>query len=158
MVVDCGRAAQRWAVPRRPIRRRDRELAVFHDMPRAIAERMAYLESVDSRDRLDGTPRLERLRQVPPQTGRLPVLSAGPEQVDWKELRKSQEQETGAALGAFLEFVLSHYIQEGFEELDQDHLSPLLELRYSAIQDAIQDLGPSPEIHNMFIDFQQYLY
>jgi diguanylate cyclase (GGDEF)-like protein len=46
-----------------------------------------------------------RLDAPPPQTGRLPVLSAGPEQVDWKELRKSQEQETGAALGAFLEFV-----------------------------------------------------
>jgi predicted O-methyltransferase YrrM len=45
-------------------------------MPRAIAERMAYLESVDSRDRLDGTPRLERLRQVPPQTGRFIALLA----------------------------------------------------------------------------------
>ena len=49
---------------------------MFHDMPRAIAERMAYLESVDSRDRLDGTPRLERLRQVPPQTGRFIALLA----------------------------------------------------------------------------------
>jgi caffeoyl-CoA O-methyltransferase len=49
---------------------------VFHDMPQAIGDRMAYLESIDARDRLDGTPRLERLRQIPPQTGRFIALLA----------------------------------------------------------------------------------
>ncbi len=51
---------------------------MFHDIPAAIAERMAYLESIDARDRLDGTPLLQRLRQVPPQTGRfIALLAAG---------------------------------------------------------------------------------
>ncbi len=49
---------------------------MFHDIPQAIAERMAYLEDLDSRDRVDGTPRLQRLRQVPPQTGRFIALLA----------------------------------------------------------------------------------
>lgn len=49
---------------------------VFHDMPRAIAERMAYLEGADARDRADGTPRRERLRQIPPETGRFIALLA----------------------------------------------------------------------------------
>jgi type I restriction enzyme R subunit len=59
---------------------------------------------------------------------------------------------------AFLDFVLSHYVAEGFEELDRDKLAPLLELRYHALSDAILDLGPAPEIGKMFVSFQQYLY
>jgi len=59
---------------------------------------------------------------------------------------------------AFLNFVLSQYIAEGVEELDQDKLSPLLILRYNAISDAILELGAPPEIRDMFVGFQQYLY
>jgi len=59
---------------------------------------------------------------------------------------------------SFLDFVLSHYIAEGVEELDQEKLSPLLMLRYSAISDAISALGPPPDIRDMFVGFQQYLY
>jgi type I restriction enzyme R subunit len=59
---------------------------------------------------------------------------------------------------SFLDFVLSHYVAEGFEELDRDKLAPLLELRYHALSDAILDLGPAPEIGKMFVSFQQYLY
>ncbi len=49
---------------------------MFHDMPQAIAERMAHLEKIDARDRIDGTTRLQRLRSVLPQTGRLIALLA----------------------------------------------------------------------------------
>ena len=59
---------------------------------------------------------------------------------------------------AFLDFVLSQYVSEGVEELDSDKLSPLLNLRYNAISDAILALGSPPEIRDMFIGFQQYLY
>jgi predicted O-methyltransferase YrrM len=45
-------------------------------MPPVIAERMAYLENVDARDRRDGTPRPQRLRQIPPETGRFIALLA----------------------------------------------------------------------------------
>jgi caffeoyl-CoA O-methyltransferase len=51
---------------------------VFHDIPQAVAERMAYLETADSRDRVDGTARGRRLRQIPPETGRfIALLAAG---------------------------------------------------------------------------------
>lgn len=51
---------------------------MFHDIPAEIAGRMGVLEDMDARDRLDGTPRLERLRQIPPETGRfLAILAAG---------------------------------------------------------------------------------
>lgn len=47
---------------------------MFHNIRPSILARMRYLENVDSRDRLDGTPRMERLRQIPPETGRFLTL------------------------------------------------------------------------------------
>jgi type I restriction enzyme R subunit len=72
--------------------------------------------------------------------------------------RPSIHASFGEKLRAFLDFVLSHYVAEGFEELDQDKLAPLLQLRYNALSDAILDLGPALEIGKMFVSFQQYLY
>ena len=61
-------------------------------------------------------------------------------------------------LQAFLEFVLSHYVHEGVEELDTTKLPHLLDLRYGAVTDAVTELGPVPIIRSAFTDFQQHLY
>jgi len=58
----------------------------------------------------------------------------------------------------FLEFVLSKYIETGVEELDQDKLPTLLELKYNSVIDAIEQLGGKDKVKNTFIDFQKYLY
>ncbi len=59
----------------------------------------------------------------------------------------------------FLDFVLSHYVNEGVGELDQAKLTPLLRLKYhDAISDAVADLGRPEEIGRMFSGFQKYLY
>jgi len=59
----------------------------------------------------------------------------------------------------FLDFVLSHYVTVGVEELDQDKLTPLLRLKYhDSVADAVADLGKPEEIRNIFATFQQYLY
>lgn len=58
----------------------------------------------------------------------------------------------------FLEFVLSKYIETGVEELDQEKLPGLLELKYQAITDAAEKLGGVPKIRELFIGFQQHLY
>lgn len=51
---------------------------MFHTIPHAVQNRMRYLEGVDARDRTDGTPRMQRLRQITPDTGRLlAMLAAG---------------------------------------------------------------------------------
>ena len=47
---------------------------MFHQIPKAIADRMLYLEQIDSRDREDRTSHLERLRQVPRETGKFIAL------------------------------------------------------------------------------------
>ena|SRR5947209_59684 len=59
----------------------------------------------------------------------------------------------------FLDFVLSHYITVGVEELDQSKLTPLLRLAYhDSIGDAVADLGRPEEIGKLFTGFQKYLY
>jgi type I restriction enzyme R subunit len=59
----------------------------------------------------------------------------------------------------FLDFVLSHYVKAGVDELDPEKLSPLLRLRYhDSIADAVADLGQAGEIGRVFSGFQRYLY
>lgn len=59
----------------------------------------------------------------------------------------------------FLDFVLSHYVNEGVDELALDKLTPLLRLKYhDAIADAVADLGPAEEIRSLFTGFQRHLY
>ncbi|MDO8437421.1 MAG: DEAD/DEAH box helicase family protein [Nitrosomonadaceae bacterium] len=59
----------------------------------------------------------------------------------------------------FLDFVLSHYVSVGVEELDQAKLTPLLRLKYhDSIADAVADLGKPDEIGRVFSGFQKYLY
>ena len=59
----------------------------------------------------------------------------------------------------FLDFVLSHYVNVGVGELDQEKLVPLLNLKYhDSIADAVADLGKPDEIRTTFAGFQKYLY
>ena len=60
---------------------------------------------------------------------------------------------------AFVDFVLTQYVQQGVDELDTEKLSPLLRLRYNnAIADAVKDLGDPEQIRQVFVGFQKYLY
>ncbi len=59
----------------------------------------------------------------------------------------------------FIDFVLSHYISVGVEELDQEKLKPLLDLKYHhSTADALAELGRPEEIGRLFVGFQQHLY
>jgi predicted O-methyltransferase YrrM len=49
---------------------------MFHEMPETMLARMRELERIDARDRTDGTPRLKRLRQIPPEVGRFIAILA----------------------------------------------------------------------------------
>ncbi len=60
---------------------------------------------------------------------------------------------------AFVDFVLTQYVQQGVDELDTEKLSPLLRLRYNnAIADAVKDLGDPEQIRQVFVGFQKHLY
>ena len=49
---------------------------MFHMIRQSMLQRMEELEQIDARDREDGTTRLKRLRQVPPETGKFLALMA----------------------------------------------------------------------------------
>jgi len=49
---------------------------MFQNIPEAIKERMRYLESINEKDRLDGTPGRLRLCQITPETGKFIALLA----------------------------------------------------------------------------------
>jgi len=58
----------------------------------------------------------------------------------------------------FLSFVLDHYISQGVDELDQEKLPVLLELKYQSVGDAVAVWGSVAEPREVFIGFQKYLY
>jgi type I restriction enzyme R subunit len=59
----------------------------------------------------------------------------------------------------FLDFVLSHYVRVGVEELGEEKLTPLLRLKYqNSIADGVADLGGTQDIRRAFTGFQKYLY
>jgi len=63
---------------------------MFHSIPAPILETMRSLEARDAQDRQDGAPRLERLRQIPPETGRfLALLAANAPEGVWGEIGAS---------------------------------------------------------------------
>ena len=63
---------------------------MFHNIAEKVRERMEYLEKIDSNDRIDGTPRLKRLRQIPPETGKfISILAASAPEGDFIEIGTS---------------------------------------------------------------------
>ena len=58
----------------------------------------------------------------------------------------------------FLNFVLSQYVKQGTDELDDSKIADLLVLKYHAISNAKKELGDIPSIRKTFIGFQEYLY
>jgi len=58
----------------------------------------------------------------------------------------------------FLEFVLSKYEEKGTEELDEEKLPVLLNMKYNAIANAEQQLGDVDQIRSVFFGFQENLY
>jgi predicted O-methyltransferase YrrM len=63
---------------------------MFHTIPNVIKQRMRYLESLNAKHRLNGTPHFQRLRQIPPETGKfIALLAAAAPQGDYLEIGTS---------------------------------------------------------------------
>ena len=58
----------------------------------------------------------------------------------------------------FLSFVLDHYVRQGVGELAAEKLPQLIELKYQAVGDAVEELGSVASIRQVFIGFQASLY
>jgi len=49
---------------------------MFHNIPKAIKERMSYLEKLSQKQKMENTPPMQRLRQIPPETGKFLAILA----------------------------------------------------------------------------------
>ncbi len=68
---------------------------MFHDIPEVMQARMTELKERGLRDRADGTPRMQRLREVPEEVGRfLALLAAGAPAGRWVEIGTSSGYST----------------------------------------------------------------
>jgi type I restriction enzyme R subunit len=86
----------------------------------------------------------------------LPMLSR---QERAAQARRGYSAQINYKQQVFIDFVLSHYVSVGVEELSKEKLNPLLRLKYhNSIADAVADLGKPEEIGRVFAGFQRYLY
>ncbi len=85
---------------------------------------------------------------VPPISRQERVAEAKPSIL--KDLDKEQKD--------FLGFVLAKYVDKGVEELAEEKLPTLLNLKYQAIADAVRILGEVEKIRLTFFNFQKLLY
>lgn len=59
---------------------------------------------------------------------------------------------------AFLDFVLTQYINQGVGELQTERIASFLELKYGGLHDAKQELGEVSRIREVFVGFQRHLF
>jgi len=63
---------------------------MFHKIHESIKNRMEYLEDLDTKDRINGTPRMKRLRQIPSETGKfISILAASAPKGEFLEIGTS---------------------------------------------------------------------
>jgi predicted O-methyltransferase YrrM len=137
---------------------------MFHDLPQPVLDRMRLLEERDTRDRHDGTPRLERLRQIPPQVGRLlAILAANAPEGPIVEIGTSAgystmwlalaARATGRRITTFE--VLPEKIALARETFEHAELGDVVELIHG---DARSFLAGSSSIAFCFLDAEKEIY
>ncbi|MBI3165180.1 MAG: class I SAM-dependent methyltransferase [Chloroflexi bacterium] len=137
---------------------------MFHSIPPAMLARMKYLETRDAQDRDDGTSRMQRLRQIPPETGKfLALLLANAPAGDIIEVGTSAgystlwlalaAQATGRRVTTFE--VLPEKVtlaRETFRSAGVDHVVELI------ADDARKQLAKFNDIAFCFLDAEKEVY
>jgi predicted O-methyltransferase YrrM len=137
---------------------------MFHNIPKPILERLRYLEAIDARDRLDGTPVSHRLRQIPPETGRLlALLAAAAPDGDFLEIGASGGYsslwislallERGGQLVTF--DVLEHKVRLAEETFRAAGVESLVRVVHGQALDHLDDFR---QVAFCFLDIEKDLY
>lgn len=137
---------------------------MLFDISAEMRARMQELEGIDARDRLDGTPRAQRLRQIPPATGRfLAILAATQREGLIVEIGTSAgystmwlslaARATGRTVRTFE--VLPDKVALARETFEKAGLRGLVELTQG---DAREYLGAIGRIGFCFLDLEKALY
>ncbi len=130
-----------------------------------MKQRMSLLEELNVRDRMDGSPRLKRLRQIPPETGRFLALTAvgAPEGGEWVEIGTSAGysalwlslacRERGMRLKTYE--ILPSKVQLARETFKAAGVEDVVQV---VPGDALKLLAEIPYISFCFIDAEKELY
>jgi predicted O-methyltransferase YrrM len=137
---------------------------MFTDIPKEILARMAELERIDSRDRTDGTPRMERLRQIPREVGKfIAILAATAPAGRWIEIGTSAGYSTlwlALACRAMGRKVTTYEIMEEKAKLARQtfavaEVSDVVDFVHA---DALEQLAGCKDISFCFLDAEKEVY
>jgi len=137
---------------------------MFHEIPSSIDARMRELEALDARDRTDGTPRLERLRQIPRETGKfIALLAAAAPAGRYLEIGTSAGYSTlwlalacrlvGRRLTTFE--VLPEKVALARRSFELADVGDVVELVHG---NALHHLGGEPDVAFCFLDAEKEVY
>ncbi len=137
---------------------------MFNPIPTPVLNRMRQLEAQDARDRQDGTGRLQRLRQIPPETGKfLAILAANAPAGNIIEIGTSAGYSTlwlalacranGRTLATFE--ILPEKVKLATETFSQAGVSDVITLVYG---DARQHLAGIADVAFCFLDAEKEVY
>jgi predicted O-methyltransferase YrrM len=123
---------------------------VFHDIPDPVAARMAVLKERGVRDRADGTPRMQRLREVPEEVGRfLAILATGAPAGRWIEIGTSAgystlwlalaAREAGARVTTFE--ILEWKVELARETFARAEVEDVVELVHADVRAGLADVA-----------------
>lgn len=137
---------------------------MFDKINFAMKSRMDYLEKVDSTDRTDGTTRMQRLRQIPPETGKfIAILASNCPTGNFIEIGTSAGYSTmwislacmdrGIKLKTFE--ILPEKIKLAQQTFEQANINQYVELIEG---DAIEHIKCLDEISFCFLDAEKEIY
>lgn len=137
---------------------------MFHNISKEISNRMKYLEAMDREDRENGTPRLKRLRQIPPETGKfLALLASGCPNGNFIEIGTSAGYSTLWLILAAKEMGLTittfEKLPEKIELAKETFRIAKVEQYVNLIEsDAIEHLNKIENISFCFLDAEKEIY
>jgi predicted O-methyltransferase YrrM len=137
---------------------------MLHNIPELIQNRMKFLEKIDSEDRVDGTPRMQRLRQIPREIGKfLLILAASAPKGKFLEIGTSAGYSTMWIALACMERgnkiktfeILEEKINLAKETFQQSGIEKIVELIEGDARDYLKD---EKDIAFCFLDAEKEVY
>lgn len=137
---------------------------MFNNIPEQILHRMKYLEDIDKQDRIDGTPRLNRLRQIPEETGKfIALLLANSPQGDVLEIGTSAGYST---LWLALACRETNRVIKTFEVLEEKVCIAKETFSISSVEDVVELINGDARYYNQnyknisfcFLDAEKDVY
>lgn len=137
---------------------------MFHDIPRAIQQRMQFLQALDKKQREEGVPGMQRLRQIPAETGKfLAVLAASAPSGTYLEIGTSGGystlwlslacRELGRTIITFE--ILKEKVAIAKETFRQAHVEDIVQLIHEDARECLQNYK---DVSFCFLDAEKEVY